>query len=54
MDSMMSWAGIEEEKAERSVWCLCGKAVSVDTSLPLFSYFFRYAARWDRTRTAPL
>ena len=35
MDSRMSWAGIEEEKAEMSVWCLCGKAVSVDTSLPL-------------------
>ena len=29
-------------------------AITVDTYLYLFSYFFRYAARGDRTRTAPL
>ena len=29
-------------------------AITDDTSLPLFSFFFRYAARGDRTRTAPL
>ena len=29
-------------------------AITVDTSLPLFSYLFHYAARGDRTRTTPL